>query len=242
MFYQIKKKQQEDFKKFAYTVAHDVKEPLRTISTYAKLFSLRYKDKIDKEGQQYIDNIESASNKLQKLVNAIYEYSIAGVQNGYENVNMKDIIDDVKKYLKVLIENTCTEIIIDDSVNINLKCNPVQIGRLLQNLFTNSIKFYREKHNPVIRITAKNNEEEYVFCVEDNARGIDNIYKDKIFDMFYRIINKDEINGVGVGLSICKRIIESQGGKIWFDSEVGKGTKFYFSIPKNIKENCECEH
>jgi len=220
-----------ELERFAYVASHDLQEPLRMIVSFIQLFEKRYKDKLDEDADDFINFIVDGAKRMQSLINDLLSYSQIGRSDKPfklfdTNVVINSVIDNLKKS----IEETNAKITYDPLPT--LIGNEAEFIQLLQNLISNAIKFHKEEEPPVVHISAKLQKKQWIFSVRDNGIGIDSQFFDRIFIIFQRLHKKDEFGGTGIGLAICKKIIEHHNGKIWVESEVGKGSTFYFSIPK----------
>jgi signal transduction histidine kinase/Flp pilus assembly protein TadD len=220
----------EELRRFAFIASHDLKEPLRTIGSYSSLLKRRYKDKLDQDANEFLDYITSGVSRMYKLLNEVLDYSkIEEDELSIETVDVNETIDYVIINLGNQIEKK--KATVEKSELPMVKATHTHITQLFQNLITNGLK-YNDTESPKILISCATDSNSHVFSVSDNGIGIDMIYKDKIFDMFQRLHGKDEYEGTGVGLAICKKIVSQYGGDIWMNSEQGQGTTFYFSLPK----------
>jgi PAS domain S-box-containing protein len=216
-----------ELEQFAYVASHDLQEPLRTISSYVQLLASRYKDKLDSDANEFIDFAVDGSKRMRTLINSLLEYSRVNRVKPFEWMELTDLMKEIQLDMKDQIKEA----------NATIKYNGlpkiygdvVLITQLFQNLIGNAIKF-RDDKKPEIKITSKRKNGEYIFGVEDNGIGIKDEYAEKIFVIFQRLNSRDKYPGTGIGLSICKKIVERHGGKIWVESEPGKGSKFYFTI------------
>ncbi|MBI5374701.1 MAG: hypothetical protein HZA77_04665 [Candidatus Schekmanbacteria bacterium] len=220
------KKSNEQLKRFAYIASHDLQEPLRMISSYLQLIERRYKGKLDKDADEFIAFAVNGADSLQKMIEGLLVYSRLDAPVSLNTVDCEEVLQRVIANLKLAIEQSGAEI--THSPLPVIMSDQSQLVQLFQNLINNSIKFKREE--PLkIHISAKKSGDEWFFSVKDNAEGIDPQYKDKIFLLFQRLHGR-EYTGVGIGLSICKKIVERFGGRIWVESEIGEGSIFYFTI------------
>jgi len=220
------KKSNEQLKRFAYIASHDLQEPLRMISSYLQLIERRYKGKLDKDADEFIAFAVNGANSLQRMIEGLLVYSRLDAPVSLNTVDCEEVLQRVMDNLKLAIEQSGAEIT-HSSLPV-IMSDQSQLIQLLQNLINNSIKFKREE--PLkIHISAQKSVDEWIFSVKDNAEGIEPQYKDKIFLLFQRLHGR-EYSGVGIGLSICKKIVERFGGRIWVESEIGKGSNFYFTI------------
>ncbi|MDD5773501.1 MAG: PAS domain S-box protein [bacterium] len=233
------KRANENLEQFAYVASHDLQEPLRTMSSFSQLLAHRYKARLDPDADDFIDFITDAANRMQKLIIDLLAYSRIGrVETQKTDVDCNSVLGKVVTILSSVIEGTGA-VITHDTLPVSV-CNESNFLQLFQNLISNAIKF-RGKEAPHIHISAKKNGNEWLFSVSDNGIGIDEKYKEKIFLIFQRLHGRDKYPGTGIGLSICKKIIETHGGRIWVESQVGKGSTFYFTIPANIQKEAANE-
>ncbi len=218
-----------ELEQFAYIASHDLREPLRSISAFTDLLSKRYKGKLDKDADEFIRFILEGTGRMDSLINDLLAYSsvISGKLN-IETVDSRKILTRVIANLSVDIEKA-NAIITSDELPV-VSVNPMQMEQVLQNLISNGIKFQGEAP-PIVHTSAAINDDEWVFSVKDNGIGINAEHQAKIFDMFQRLHGKSTYEGTGIGLAICKKVVELHGGKIWIESEEGKGCTFYFTIP-----------
>jgi PAS domain S-box-containing protein len=223
----------QELKSFAYIVSHDLKAPLRAITTIVDWLVTDYTDKLDDEGKSFLSLLDNRANRMHDLIDGILRYSKAGRDNkDAEMVNTVYLVNDL-----------CQMLIIPDNINVEVDENlptfeidKVQLEQVFQNLISNAIKFIDKEHG-LITVKYIKNEIEHIFAVEDNGPGIDEKYFDKIFNIFQTLKPRDEFESTGVGLSIVKKIIENLDGKVWLESKIGEGTTFYFSIPKQNNKN-----
>ena len=222
----------KDLEYFAYIASHDLQEPLRMISSFLQLLEKKLKDKLDPEAKEYIDFAVDGAKRMKNMINDLLSYSrLISKKAEFEKLNDHQIVDDV---------------LIDLSENIKekeakIKClflpeiiaDKIKITRIFQNLICNALKFERKGFPPEVIIDCKENPEEYVFSIADNGIGIKKEYTEKIFLLFQRLNRNNNIPGTGIGLAECKKIVELHGGKIWVESQVDKGSTFYFTIKKN---------
>ena len=223
------KRSNKELSRFAYAASHDLQEPLRTIISYTQLFSKRFKDKIDDKADKYVDYILDGTMRMRNLITDLLVYSKIETHGiHFEPTNCKDLMENALSNLNALIKEKDAIITYDRLPTIN--GDPSHLTKLFQNLINNAIKF-RGVKSPVIHISTKKVEHEWQFSVKDNGIGIDSKYFDKIFVIFERLHTRQEYPGTGIGLAICKKIVERHEGRIWVESEIGKGSTFYFTIP-----------
>ncbi len=223
-----------DFQQFAYVASHDLQEPLRMISSYLQLIERRYKDKLDADANDFINFAVDGAKRLQTLIIGLLEYSRIGTHGKpFGEVNIKNVLDRLLMDIELHINETGA--VVEYGPMPVITADGTQISRLFQNLIQNSIKFKRDGVQPHITISAEKNGTGYVFCVRDNGIGIEKQYFNRVFTIFQRLHSRDEYPGTGIGLSLCKRIVERHGGKIWIESQLGEGSSIFFSLPGGVK-------
>jgi PAS domain S-box-containing protein len=223
------KRSNADLQQFAYISSHDLQSPLRNVEGFVKLLSKRYKGKLDEKADEYIHYICQGVKDMQTLILDILEYSKIGNEGRkFTNVDTSLCISKAIFNLRDAITEKNADITYDEPMP-TVSGDSVQITSLFQNLIGNAIKFCTE--TPKIYIAVKKEGRGYIFSVRDNGIGLEPKHSDKIFTAFHRLHGKSEFPGTGVGLAICGKIVERHGGKIWVDSEVGKGSTFSFSLP-----------
>jgi light-regulated signal transduction histidine kinase (bacteriophytochrome) len=217
-----------ELKDFAYVVAHDLKTPLRGISTLAKWLRSDYRDNFDEEGQEQIDLLTARVARMHNLIEGILQYSRIGLieaDRAQTDLNqlVKDVIEIVSapENIKINIENQLPVI----------ECDQTHITQVFQNLISNAIK-YIDKPEGWITIGCVEQDGFWKFSIADNGRGIEEKYFEKIFKIFETLSPSDEFESTGIGLTIIKKVTEMYGGKTWVESEVGKGSTFFFTLPK----------
>ncbi len=224
------KRSNQELEQFAYVASHDLQEPLRMVASFTQLLEMRYKDKLDKEGLEYIDFAVEGAKRMQNLINDLLAYSrVTSNAKEFEEVNLEKVLDEVLFNLEIAIEENNAVITREKLPMIHT--DYLQIVQVFQNLIGNAIK-YRGKETPEIQISARNKSDYWLFSFKDNGIGMEPDNFNQIFQIFRRLHTKDEYGGTGIGLAICKRIVERQGGRIWVESEPGNGSTFYFTIPK----------
>lgn len=222
-----------ELEQFAYVASHDLKEPLRMVSSFMTLLEKNYNDKLDERGKQYIHFALDGATRMKQIILDLLEYSRVGRFNKEkEDVNLKEIVDEVVLLYGNQIREKQTKVEVGPLPVIRSHRTPLR--QVFQNLIGNSLKYTRQNVEPQIKVACLELETEYRFEVSDNGVGIATEHFEKIFVIFERLYTRNEYGGTGLGLSICKRIVEALGGKIWVEAEVGKGSSFYFTIPKNV--------
>lgn len=222
----------KELEQFAYVASHDLQEPLRMVSSFLQLLQKKYAANLDETANKYIHFAVDGSNRMKKLINDLLQFSRVGTQSGeMEWVDLHKTVQQVLGGFQSDLEETSAQVELEALPRI--KGNAVQLEQLFRNLISNALK-YRSEAPLVIRIGALEEEERWVFFVGDNGIGIEDKYFEKIFIIFQRLHNRNEFSGTGIGLALCKKIVERHGGTIWVKSKPGEGSVFYFSIAKNL--------
>jgi hypothetical protein len=217
--------------------SHDLQEPLRMVASFTQLLARRYKDKLDKDAHEFINYAVDGATRMQTLISDLLTYSRVGTQmKPFEEVSCEKILEQVLRSLRVAITDNHAKITLDPLPK--LMADGMQLGQLFQNLITNALKFHGE-NAPQIHIGAVETETGWKFSVRDNGIGIQEEHTDRIFIIFQRLHTKAEYPGTGIGLAICKKIVERHGGRIWIEPTPGGGTTFYFTISTSPIEPTE---
>jgi PAS domain S-box-containing protein len=216
-----------ELEQFAYVASHDLQEPLRMVNSYVQLLAKRYGDKLDADAMEFIGFASDGSTRMRNLINSLLEYSRINRVKPFEDIDIKDLLEDVLQDLQKMITENNAVINIEEMPHII--GDHVLIHQLFLNLITNGIKFKKDR-NPEITISYKKLKGEHLFSVSDNGIGIPKQYAEKIFIIFQRLHTKEKYPGTGIGLAMCKKIVERHQGKIWIDSKIDEGTTFYFTI------------
>lgn len=218
-----------ELEQFAYVASHDLQEPLRMVSSYMQLLETRYKDKLDQDAQEFIDYAVDGALRMQRLIQDLLAFSRVGTRGKDPfPVDSSLALADAMQNLKMRIEETGAKLEVDPLPEV--LADKDQLVQVFQNLIGNAMKFKGEKE-PVIRISVKESEGFAQFTVSDNGIGFDQKHADRIFVLFQRLNTRDKYEGTGIGLAICKKIVERHGGRIWVESELGKGSRFHFTFP-----------
>jgi PAS domain S-box-containing protein len=218
----------KDLEQFAYAASHDLQEPLRTVSNFSQLLARRYKGKLDAKADQFIGFIVDGTTRMQQMIDDLLAYSRVSTRaKPFEPTDCETVFDQALANVKMAIEESGAIVTHDPLPTIMADAS--QMVQLFQNLLSNAIKFRKEK--PRITVSAVQRGNEWLFSVQDNGIGIAPEFMENIFKMFQREHASTEYPGTGVGLAICKKIVERHGGRIWVESRVGKGSTFYFTIP-----------
>ncbi len=219
---------------FAYSVSHDLRVPLRAIDGFSRIMIEDYEDKLDEEGVRLLNIIRENTKKMGQLIDDILLLSRAGRQE--MTITKLDISSMAKNVYREFNQDTQgrnIDFTVEDLPQTN--ADRALITQVLTNIIGNAIKFTRGKENAKINIGFKEDNKDNIYYVNDNGAGFDMKYYDKLFGLFQRLHSQEEFEGTGVGLSIVQRIISRHGGRVWGESEVGKGATIYFSIPKKLK-------
>jgi PAS domain S-box-containing protein len=231
-------KSNEDLKQFAYVASHDLQEPLRMVSSYTQLLEERYRNRLDDKANKYIHYAVDGAARMQSLIRDLLAFSrVETHAHEFKTVEAHNALGMAVVNLKTMIDDTGALVISDDLPRI--QADETQLSLVFQNLINNGIKFQNKLGTPRIHISALRQIDCWRFSVQDNGIGIESKYKDKIFQVFQRLHTRHEYSGTGIGLALCKRIIDRHGGQIWFESSPGEGTIFYFTIPDNKKETAD---
>lgn len=222
-----------DLEQFAYIASHDLKEPLRMVTGFLSLIRDQYLDKIGGDADEYIGYAMKSAGRMQELVDALLLFARVGRGSQVEMVDFSAVVNRAIENLTTCIEESHT-IVTLDSMPI-LPASALEMIQVFQNLLGNAIKF-RSELAPTIHISARKEEDHWVFSIQDNGIGIDMRFSERIFMIFQCLHTQDEYSGTGVGLAICKRIVERQGGRIWVESQPGAGSTFSFTVPSGIKD------
>lgn len=221
-----------ELEQFAYVASHDLQEPLRKIKNYAELLENKYKQELAEQAQKYIDIITRGAGRMQNLINDLLSFSrISRAKLHFETADLNKILDEVIDSLELKIRHNKAKITSEKLPEI--KVEPSLLYQIFQNLLSNALKF-RSKLTPVIKIKYSELKNEYKFSVSDNGIGIDMEYADKIFEVFQRMHSRENYEGTGIGLALCKKAVEIHHGEIWVQSVPGKRTVFYFTISKKL--------
>ena len=240
----------QELEQYAYVTSHDLQEPLRIIVSFLELFTARYGDQIDDKGREYVNYAVDGASRMQQMVASLLELSRIGRRKSVLKAHdLDELLGEAMANLKLSIEESGATVTHDPLPVIS--CNSARIIQLFQNLISNAIK-YRREEAPRVHIsvtpmptsavdrlsyaTTIRHRTIWQFCVEDNGIGIDEQYAERIFIVFQRLHGRDEYPGTGIGLALCRKIVEMHGGKIWIRSTPGEGSKFYFTLPSSAAD------
>jgi signal transduction histidine kinase len=222
-----------ELEQFAYVSSHDLKEPLRKMLNYGQLLESRFKDQLGPEGERYIRMITESGERMRNLIESLLMFSrIAKTEPKSERIDLTSTLSNVLNDLEVAIREAGATVEVGEMPT--LEANPLQLHQLFQNLIANGIKF--NAAGAKIQVNCEERPDAWLFSVRDNGIGIDPEYHDRIFNVFARLHGRHQYPGTGVGLAICKKIVEAHGGKIWVESESKKGSTFFFTILKHLPD------
>jgi light-regulated signal transduction histidine kinase (bacteriophytochrome) len=219
----------EDLKQFTYQVSHDLREPLRTISNLVRIIKDRYHTKLDEKANKYLNFIYESSGRMKNLITDLLDYSSIGEGKEKTLVDVEKLVQIVQADLGSLVEENNAIIEINDLPKV--KGFQTELRLLFQNLISNGIKFSKPGVPPKIIISAEE-QEDWIFIIQDNGIGIAKEDQDKIFAAFQRVHSRNEYEGTGLGLAHCKKIVDVHKGRLWVHSTQGEGSTFSFTIPK----------
>jgi PAS domain S-box-containing protein len=229
----------EELQQFAYVASHDLQEPLRMISSYTQLIARRYGDRLDGDAREFMGFIVDGAARMKQLIEDLLAYSRVGTRGReFQSVDAGAALEKALANLRAAREASGTLVTHDDLPTI--VADGQQLTQLFQNLLGNAMKF-RGEEAPKIHVACETRPDVCVFTVRDNGIGLDPQYADRIFMMFQRLHTKAEYPGTGIGLAICKKIVERHGGRIWVESQAGKGSTFGFTIPRDVQRSREGE-
>jgi light-regulated signal transduction histidine kinase (bacteriophytochrome) len=218
-----------ELERIAYASAHDLQEPLRMVSTYVQLIARRFKDKLDPEDQSYVTFAVEGANRIHHQLNDLLSYmEVDRHPMRMDDVDLNALFHRVLGGLEAAIEATSANITADPLPHV--KADERLIGIVIHQLLNNAIK-YRSEAPPVIHFSAVRDGDEWVFSLEDNGIGFEMAYANRLFTLFSRLHLRDQYPGSGIGLAMCRKVIDYHGGRIWVRSELGKGSVFHFTLP-----------
>ena len=221
----------EDLSQFAYVASHDLQEPLRMIGSCVQLLQKKYENKLDQDANKYINYAVQGCLRMQSLIEGLLNFSrVESNKEEMQVVNTETIIEDAISDLDVIMKEKNAKIIFDSNNVPPVFAIQTQLLTVFRNIISNALKYCVDR-DPEVYIRATNNMDFIKFSIKDNGIGIAEQYQQKIFIIFKRLHTREEFSGTGIGLSICKKIIERHGGEIWLDSKLGVGTTFYFTFP-----------
>jgi len=229
----ILKKKNQNLEQFNSMASHDLKEPLRTMIGYTGLLQKKYSQLLDDKGQMYLNFVQESATRMSDLVDALLNYSKVFESDSMENIDSNNVLKEVIQDLNQLVKEARATITYEQLPNI--KANNLALRMLFTNLLSNALKFRSSDRTSEIHVTCESNMAGSTFCIKDNGIGIEEEYKEKIFTLFQRLHTREEIEGTGIGLSTCQKIVGLHKGKMWLESEYGKGSSFYFYLPTEME-------
>ena len=229
------KQSNEDLERFAYVASHDLQEPLRTLSSFSQLLARRYKGKLDADADDFINFMVEAATRMQSLINDLLAFSRIGTRGQpFAATGCQEIVEAAKENLQAAIAESGA--LFTQEPLPTLLVDRTQLTQLFQNLFSNAMKFRRPGETPRIHVSAAREDRTWHLRVRDNGIGIDPQFFDRVFVIFQRLNPREEYPGTGIGLAVCKKIVERHGGRIWVESQPGRGSTFHFTVPDEKRE------
>jgi light-regulated signal transduction histidine kinase (bacteriophytochrome) len=227
---QALQKSNAELEQFAYVASHDLQEPLRMITGYTTLLARRYQGKLDKEADEFIGYAVDGAKRMQGLIDDLLSYSRVGTQGKeFALVDCEGVLARTLVSLQVAVEESSARVTREPLPTVT--GDETQLGQLFLNLVGNAIKYRDGSKAPEVHISCRQKGADWLFAIKDNGIGIDPQHRDRLFVIFQRLHTREEYPGSGIGLAICKKIVERHGGRIWVESELGKGATFYFTMP-----------
>jgi len=219
----------EELERFAYVASHDLQEPLRMISSYTQLIEKRYRERLDAEAGEFMGYVTDGAARMKQLINDLLSYARVGTRGReFQPTPCEAVVKEAVRNLEITLKDAHAAVTYDPLPEV--LADSLQLTQLFQNLIGNAVKFHGNEP-PCVHISAVKNSHEWTLTVRDNGIGIDPKYAEKIFVIFQRLHTRNEYPGTGIGLAICKKIIERHGGRIWLESGEGRGATFYFTLP-----------
>jgi light-regulated signal transduction histidine kinase (bacteriophytochrome) len=219
-----------DLEQFAYVASHDLQEPLRMVASFCTLLAERYRGKLDADADDFIGFAVEGATRMQALIEGLLQYSrVARRGGGFEPTACEVVLEQATANLETLIVENGAIVTHDPLPTV--QADRSQLVQLFQNLIGNAVKFHGEQP-PRVHVGAQREEDGWTFFVRDNGIGIEPRFGERVFEIFQRLHERDRYPGTGVGLSICKRIVEHHGGRIWVESQLGKGATFFFTLSR----------
>ncbi|MEZ6047398.1 MAG: ATP-binding protein [Planctomycetaceae bacterium] len=226
---QALKESNEELKQFAYVASHDLQTPLRSISGFAHFLKEDYGNLLDDKANEYIERIITSCERQRVLINDLLTYSrLENRKSSIQKSDLNQLFDEVKKSISLTIEEKKAQVFREELPVV--EGDSSQLYQLLQNLIENGLK-YNQQPQPIVSMTATREKENWLFTITDNGIGISLEYHNRIFEIFRRLHTQEEYSGSGIGLAICRKIVQRHHGKIWVESIPGEGSKFHFTLP-----------
>jgi PAS domain S-box-containing protein len=219
-----------DLEHFAHVASHDLQEPLRQVQAFVQILQERHADKLDDKAAQYMRFVVDGAARMSSLVQGLLEYSRVGAKDALRRpIACGQALDAAVANLQAAVAESRAAITHDDLPTV--LAEPTQLTQLFQNLIGNAVKFRRDGVAPEIHVAARRDGDRWCLWVKDNGIGIDPRFQEKVFLIFQRLHTREKYPGTGIGLAICKKIVEQHGGRIWIESKAGEGSTFYFTLP-----------
>jgi light-regulated signal transduction histidine kinase (bacteriophytochrome) len=224
----------KELERFAYIASHDLQEPLRKIQAFGDRLNTKYETKLDNQGQDYLTRMLNATKRMQTLINDLLTYSRVTTQaKPFDKVDLSETLKEVIDDFQFRIKETKGRLEIGELPTI--EADPTQMRQLLQNLIDNCLKFHKQEEPPTVKVHGKIVGKNYKLFVEDNGIGFDEKHRERIFTIFQRLHGRLEYEGTGIGLAVCRKIMERHGGEITAKSKPGHGSTFIITLP--LKHN-----
>jgi light-regulated signal transduction histidine kinase (bacteriophytochrome) len=221
----------DELERFAYVASHDLQEPLRMVASFTQLLAKRYSGRLDETADRYMNYAVDGAKRMQQLIADLLAYSrVDNKEIDLRQIDCAAVVLDAMRNLQVAIKESGA--VIDWDQLPSLWADQGELTQLFQNLLANAIKFKQKDECPRIHISSVDSGEEWIISVQDNGIGIDARYAERVFQIFQRLHTRQEYPGTGIGLAVCKKVVERHGGKLWVESEPGAGSTFRFTIPK----------
>ena len=215
---------------FAYIASHDLQEPLRTVQSYLQLLRRRYQPVLDLDAEEFIDFAIDGATRMRNLIEDLLTYArVASRARALQPAKLDDILDEVLHSLQVRLNEQ--HVVIERGPLPTVMVDRRQLAQLIQNLISNSMKFQAKGSKPIVQISAEQQNEHWLVRIRDNGIGLEPEYQEKIFVIFQRLHSREDYEGTGVGLAVCKKIVERHGGSIWVESRPSEGATFLFTLP-----------
>ena len=215
---------------FAYIASHDLQEPLRTVQSYLQLLRRRYQPVLDLDAEEFIDFAIDGATRMRNLIEDLLTYArVASRARALQPAKLDDILDEVLHSLQVRLNEQ--HVVIERGPLPTVMADRRQLAQLIQNLISNSMKFQAKGSKPIVQISAEQQNEHWLVRIRDNGIGLEPEYQEKIFVIFQRLHSREDYEGTGVGLAVCKKIVERHGGSIWVESRPSEGATFLFTLP-----------
>jgi light-regulated signal transduction histidine kinase (bacteriophytochrome) len=223
------KRSNDELEQFAYIASHDLQEPLRMVASYTQLLARRYKGQLDADADEFINYAVDGTSRMQALIQDLLAYSRAGASRPVlRKVASDRALQEAIGNLQAAIADSGAIVSCDSLPAVT--SDAAQLTQVFQNLIGNAIK-YRRAEAPRVHVSASKGDAEWICAVQDNGLGIEPQYFERIFVLFQRLHGREDFEGTGIGLAICKKVLEQRGGRIWLESQPGQGSTFYFSLP-----------